>query len=511
MVDDEPAALDIYTAALQMGLQDTFGEVVVHAASSVETALSDLEGFCCDVLVVDLKMPGPDGDPLGGRSIIAASLDADPARPIIVVTGHGSVPLARETLAKGVFDFIEKTPDTARELVVSVHRAVAAAEDRALRAGNPFTPSAGREPTFLAGRRAELEFFDERLRSALRSGRREHFVLLGEPGIGKSALLKEYKKLAQDRHHLAVCVPMSPLDPGARILDAVRSMVEGILLDLPFPVNRLRRVAELVDSLGVNVMGSGVEIRTRHEETHPQTFLHNALTQLWRDIEDKTDLLVILLDDVTNLAPAGEAILTLKQTLQMESVQRCPILVGLASTYDEWNRLVAPDVGQSISRHFLSRGLEPLSTDDVRDCLRHISRHTGVSFSPEVRERIIFYAQGHPLKLQVLGHHLFHNKRARRVDMEMWDKAFERALDDMARCSYDPYLGQCSDEERSWLMRLSLEEPSRGAWKRVPIFTGEAQPPIRRLMERRLAVQEGGQYRLADRMLRDYLRSARRM
>ena len=123
----------------------------------------------------------------------------DALRPVIVVTGFGSVELARKTLTRGVFDFIEKSPDTATELTEAVQRAIATQEEKIRRSGNPFILMTGGEPTIFGGRTKELRSFEEKLNRTLHTKFREHFLILGDWGIGKSTLLREYKKICQSR------------------------------------------------------------------------------------------------------------------------------------------------------------------------------------------------------------------------------------------------------------------------------------------------------------------------
>src|SRR3546814_19865070 len=52
----------------------------------------------------------PDMD---GFALLRRALEIDPALPVVLVTGHGDVPLAVEAMRAGAYDFIEKPFDTA--------------------------------------------------------------------------------------------------------------------------------------------------------------------------------------------------------------------------------------------------------------------------------------------------------------------------------------------------------------------------------------------------------------
>ncbi len=75
----------------------------VTAASSGEEALAAFEKKPAELIVTDLKM-----EPMSGIDLLEAVRKIDPAAVVMVVTGHGSVPVAVEAMKRGAFDFIEK-------------------------------------------------------------------------------------------------------------------------------------------------------------------------------------------------------------------------------------------------------------------------------------------------------------------------------------------------------------------------------------------------------------------
>jgi two-component system response regulator FixJ len=74
------------------------------------------------VVVTDVRMPGMDGMELV-RRLKASAIDL----PVIVMTGHGDVPLAVEAMKAGVSDFIEKPYDD--EAMIGAIRAALERED----------------------------------------------------------------------------------------------------------------------------------------------------------------------------------------------------------------------------------------------------------------------------------------------------------------------------------------------------------------------------------------------
>lgn len=98
LVDDDEAVRD---SAVFL-LESAGFEVVPHEdARSVLTAMSS--GLSPSCIVTDVRMPDMDG-----LDLARAALRIDPDVPIVVMTGHGDVPMAVDAMKSGALDFIEK-------------------------------------------------------------------------------------------------------------------------------------------------------------------------------------------------------------------------------------------------------------------------------------------------------------------------------------------------------------------------------------------------------------------
>ncbi len=59
-----------------------------------------------DVVILDIKMPGMDG-----HQVLREIKGRSPDLPVIMLTGHGALPSARESLVEGAFDYLTKPCD----------------------------------------------------------------------------------------------------------------------------------------------------------------------------------------------------------------------------------------------------------------------------------------------------------------------------------------------------------------------------------------------------------------
>jgi two-component system C4-dicarboxylate transport response regulator DctD len=90
----------------------------VDSFSSADGALDQVTVQWPGVIVSDVRMVGT-----GGMELMSQALDRDPEIPVILITGHGDVPMAVQAMREGAYDFIEK-PFAPEVLVDAVRRAL---------------------------------------------------------------------------------------------------------------------------------------------------------------------------------------------------------------------------------------------------------------------------------------------------------------------------------------------------------------------------------------------------
>jgi DNA-binding NtrC family response regulator len=80
---------------------------------SAEDALKSLDAGYPGIVLSDIRMPGMDG-----MVFLKRLMSTDSALPVIMITGHGDVPMAVEAMRLGAFDFLEKpfNPDRMTQL-----------------------------------------------------------------------------------------------------------------------------------------------------------------------------------------------------------------------------------------------------------------------------------------------------------------------------------------------------------------------------------------------------------
>jgi two-component system C4-dicarboxylate transport response regulator DctD len=107
IVDDDAAVRD----SLQQWLE--LNGFVVEVVNGARPALAHLTNKLPDVVLSDVLMPGMDG-----LELIDALVAKWPQLPIVLLTGHGDVPMAVKAMRTGAFDFMTKPYDPERLVAV---------------------------------------------------------------------------------------------------------------------------------------------------------------------------------------------------------------------------------------------------------------------------------------------------------------------------------------------------------------------------------------------------------
>ncbi len=147
--------------------------------SSAEDALKGIGSDFAGVVISDVKMPGMDG-----MAFLKRLMGVDSGLPVIIITGHGDVPMAVEAMRLGAYDFLEKpfNPDRMTEL------AKRASQQRRLTLDNRALRRELSDGTVLMRKLIGSSPVMDRLREdILDLGQADgHVLITGETGTGKT-------------------------------------------------------------------------------------------------------------------------------------------------------------------------------------------------------------------------------------------------------------------------------------------------------------------------------------
>jgi two-component system, LuxR family, response regulator FixJ len=121
IIDDDEAVRESLTFLLKTA------QIDVRSYPSAAAFLEALPGAPAGCVITDVRMPG-----MSGIDLLRRMKELANGMPVIVITGHGDVPLAVEAMKVGAADFLEKPFDD-DVLLTSVRSALSQRDDEAKR------------------------------------------------------------------------------------------------------------------------------------------------------------------------------------------------------------------------------------------------------------------------------------------------------------------------------------------------------------------------------------------
>ncbi|HVC98701.1 MAG TPA: sigma-54 dependent transcriptional regulator [Pirellulales bacterium] len=188
----------------------------VSVASSAEDALELAVGKGCDLVVLDIRLPGMDG-----LTALSRFRQLLPDTPVVVITAFGSLATAVEAVRNGAFEYLTKPFDLEQALAV-IRRALTqrALAQRAL-ADHPSRPLPQSESNDeLVGTSPAMQEVFKRI--ALAAPSRASVLITGESGTGKELVAQ-----AIHRHSPRADGPLVPVNLAALSPTLVESELFG--------------------------------------------------------------------------------------------------------------------------------------------------------------------------------------------------------------------------------------------------------------------------------------------
>lgn len=265
---------------------------------------------------------------------------------------------------------------------------------------SPYTP--GEVARTVPGRIQQLADVDERLSYLVDLHRLVGRIRVDHAprGFGKTSLLRQYQRRAQDRGALTVWVTAGE---GAGLIAQIASELSQATAGWRDDARRaLRsRLDKLTLRIGVpGVVGADAALNTGAQPAAPEdSRAFESVIRAAATSEAHTGL-VILVDEIQAADPEGLRTLAYAwQHLQAEGsdVPAAVLTAGLPNASD----VVAAAV--TFSERFAYRPVPPLARDAEEVALALPARELGVEWESEALEQAIAIARGYPYVVQLIG------------------------------------------------------------------------------------------------------------
>lgn len=312
----------------------------------------------------------------------------------------------------------------------------------------------------LTGRRGALRILDACLDEA-GSGHEVTLHLVGEPGVGKSRLLREW---------------LAAADRAGRLVGWLRLATDGV----PYGGFELRAWQRLTTGWHATSKEPGAPARPTSS---------SEIASRLREAEGRA---LIVVDDLHWVDEASR--LAIGELLR--EVTDSPVLAILA--YRPSFTALAPDDGAGIHREVRLRGLDPAATHDLAQSLAR--RHHG-ALSPTALDAVLSRAGGNPLYLEEATAHLM--EAGDQLDVEAFrlprglpdllirriQWTLERVLPDLERRRHDGVIVEglrfaSSGQRETLLADVETLEERLASWlDRLDVVAGEAPETRTRFLE----------------------------
>lgn len=272
---------------------------------------------------------------------------------------------------------------------------------------NPYSPGSGRRPPQLAGRSAELQAF-ETLRARVANRRSDRgIVLTGLRGVGKTVLLNEMHRMADDADWLTVRIEARRDEAGARAVKSALArelIVAGRRLNRASLTSRMRNALGTIASFNARIGATGIELGVAMNHGRADS----------GDVE--VDLLELVDDVASALAEQGRAFGLFVDEMQDLDAETMGALIAAQHAAGQRELpfyvigaglpnlpRVLTEARSYAERLFTYRPLGQLSEADSARALVDPAQQLGVDYEPAAIDVILDASGGYPYFLQEFG------------------------------------------------------------------------------------------------------------
>ncbi|WP_138510641.1 ATP-binding protein [Maricaulis alexandrii] len=296
---------------------------------------------------------------------------------------------------------------------------------------NPFSPGAGSRPPQLAGRLGILEDAKIALGRVAQGKSAQSQILLGLRGTGKTVLLNEIERYAEEKNYLTSFIE-APEDktltemlyPQMRQALRKMSVVESARSLANKALSGLRNFAS-VFKVKIGEVDIGVEPTPGVADSGNLEF---DLTEMFVLIGEAAKASgrgwALLIDEVQYLKKEElAAIIVAVHRVGQKGLPLVVVAAGLPQIAK-----LSGDAKSYAERLFSYPAVGALNKEAAEDALVNPIQNEGAEIDPEALEEIIARTSGYPFFIQEWGHHSWNVAEGRRISFQDVEIATSRAL-----------------------------------------------------------------------------------
>lgn len=305
---------------------------------------------------------------------------------------------------------------------------------------NPFNPNSVVSTNLFAGRKDYVIRIIRKLEQ-VKKGMPSSFFLFGERGIGKTALAKLLRYIAEnndaDLGNLNFLVSYYSADKGQSINTVLQSSLNELTDNISSSVLDMlgKRLGSLLKngkfSIGAFSVDLKAEIKTIAVRDQLISILSNLIEAVKNEEGDKKkDGVIIIIDEMQNVddieacAQLFRGIIT---TLDVKNLGNISfLLIGYESAFNDFFK-----GDPSARRQFDSISLGTMPIEEAKEVLTKGFEEANVKWDQSSLDKYILATGGYPHSIQLLGHNLIECDSDNFIDDSDWGKAISHTATEL--------------------------------------------------------------------------------
>tara|TARA_R110002096_G_scaffold206192_11_gene392416 strand:- start:1009 stop:2184 length:1176 start_codon:yes stop_codon:yes gene_type:complete len=332
---------------------------------------------------------------------------------------------------------------------------------------NPFSPGAGSPPPELVGREEVMEQARVLFARALQGRAEKSLILTGLRGAGKTVLLNEMCRLAEEEHYQTLFIEAHEdktlaalLAPQLRQLfyrlDRLKSAKEKINRGLAILKSFISSVKVTFDDVSI---GLDIEPEKGSADSGDlEIDLPQLLAAVAAAATDTKTGVAIIIDELQYFSQ--EELSALIMSMHKMQQRQLP-LVLLGAGLPTLPRLAGESKSYA-ERLFNFPTIGPLSPDDAARALRDPIEKEGELIDPQALDQIVQLTQGYPYFVQEWGYQAWNRAESSPITIDVIQKATSDTLRRLDENFFRVRFDRLRPSERIFLRAMAeLEEPCR--------------------------------------------------
>lgn len=327
---------------------------------------------------------------------------------------------------------------------------------------NPFSPGAGSPPPELVGRDGVLEQAHVLLGRVKQKRPEKSLVLTGLRGVGKTVLLNQINRIAQDKNYHTLFVEAHE---GKKLAELLSTRLRSLLFDL----DRIKGAGDKVKK-GLSVLKnflSGLKVsygdfsldiepeRGRADSGDLELDLPDLLVSVAEAAEERGTAVAILIDELQYFSPKElSALIMAMHQMQQRQLPLVfvgaglPILPGMAGESKSYaERLFDfPDIG-------------PLSESDVAKALNDPVKTMGIKFETSALKEIYTLTKGYPYFIQEWGYQSWNHAETSPITLDVTRRVSPSVLNRLDQNFFRVRYDRLTGRERDYLRAMAQMGP----------------------------------------------------